>query len=203
MEMLGIELNQLRTLNIDGVIRIRDYSCFFDSNQRRLKALLEVTSNCTVKILHIGLEPDVIITLSPQDSDWLSSVGEKHSYSHFYVEMERIRTLLITLVLLIDPKAVVNIDFPELEELVGRSVYDYSDFIRETNRTDCEIEQSGVIPKQLDEKIDSLINLIFPPQDYILGTCHRIWKVKQNILRYGFNLDWKTPSQMFPDILFD
>ena len=203
METLEIEQNQLRALNIDGVIRIRDFSCFFGSNQRRLKALLDVTSNCAVKISHVGFEPDVIITLSPPYSDWLSSVGEKLSYDHFYVEMERVRTLLRTLVLLIDSESVVNFDFPELEELIGRSIYDYSDFIREITRTDCKTELSDVIPKQLEEKIDSLISLIFPPQDYILGTCHRIWKVKKNILRYGFNLDWKTPSEMFPDILFD
>ena len=98
---------------------------------------------------------------------------------------------------------MVYIDFLEVEELAGRRVYEYTDFIREKSCINDNAELSDVIPKQLDEKIDSLMNLIFPPQDYILGACHQIWRVKKNIFRYGFNLDWKTPSEKHPDILFD
>lgn len=36
-----------------------------------------------------------------------------------------------------------------------------------------------------------------------LGYCYSIWGEKQKILKEKYNIDWKTPAEMNPDILFD
>ena len=36
-----------------------------------------------------------------------------------------------------------------------------------------------------------------------LGTCHAIWVRKKQLLKEMYNLDWKTPAEMNPDVTFD
>lgn len=36
-----------------------------------------------------------------------------------------------------------------------------------------------------------------------MGFCHRYWRVKQRILRERFQIDWYSPSDMNPMVLFD
>lgn len=35
------------------------------------------------------------------------------------------------------------------------------------------------------------------------GFCHHLWKETKRILREKYNIDWKTPSEMNPEIMFD
>ena len=36
-----------------------------------------------------------------------------------------------------------------------------------------------------------------------IGYCHAFWPLKQAFLRDDHGIDWKTPSEMNPTILFD
>ena len=36
-----------------------------------------------------------------------------------------------------------------------------------------------------------------------LGFCHRIWSTKKRILKEKYNIDWKTPAEMNPGVMFD
>jgi hypothetical protein len=36
-----------------------------------------------------------------------------------------------------------------------------------------------------------------------MGFCHLLWERQQRILRDEYGIEWKSPSEMNPDILFD
>jgi len=36
-----------------------------------------------------------------------------------------------------------------------------------------------------------------------LGICHSIWDEKKRILKEKYNIDWKTPAEINPDVQFD
>jgi hypothetical protein len=36
-----------------------------------------------------------------------------------------------------------------------------------------------------------------------LGYCHRVWELQKQILCEKYGLDWKTPQEMNPGVLFD
>jgi len=36
-----------------------------------------------------------------------------------------------------------------------------------------------------------------------LGYCHLYWKVKKNILKKDYHIDWKSPAELNPDCHFD
>ena len=36
-----------------------------------------------------------------------------------------------------------------------------------------------------------------------LGHCHLLWSVQQRILKEKYGIDWKTPAEMNPEILYD
>lgn len=43
-------------------------------------------------------------------------------------------------------------------------------------------------------------------EDFGLGlgkSCHWIWGMKKAILRYGFNIDWQTPAEKNPHVIYD
>lgn len=42
----------------------------------------------------------------------------------------------------------------------------------------------------------------FPKDDVVMGTCHRYWARKKELLKQR-GIDWKSPSEMNPDIIFD
>ena len=198
--------NDLYAFNIDALIRIRDYSGFFDSDMRRLRVLLYVASNCEVHVSHLGTVPDVIISLGNPEAhkSWnYSPSSERNSFPEFYREVIRVGLLLEKLILLIDPQANVKIDYPDLKEIIDRSISNYEDFLKEFPEEGQEECLSTNVSDELHESISSFVGLVIPRQNYMLGTCHWIWNMKKCILRYGFNLDWKTPSEEHPDVLFD
>ena len=36
-----------------------------------------------------------------------------------------------------------------------------------------------------------------------MGFCHLLWRTKKQILRDEYGIDWKTPAEMNPQVLFD
>ena len=36
-----------------------------------------------------------------------------------------------------------------------------------------------------------------------MGFCHTYWAFKKRILKEKFNIDWKTPQELNPDVMFD
>jgi hypothetical protein len=36
-----------------------------------------------------------------------------------------------------------------------------------------------------------------------LGFCHRFWRMKQQILKEKYGINWKTPAEMNPHIIYD
>ena len=58
------------------------------------------------------------------------------------------------------------------------------------------------LPDWLKEEVDRKVNSIIGEEDY-LGRCHRFWAVKKQILRDEYGVDWKTPSEEYPTIIFD
>lgn len=205
MKTFEIEEDLLNVFNVDALIRIQDYNGFFKSDMRRLRALLNVASNCEVQVSHLGTIPDVIISLTNMEAHrgWSNRpMRDRNSYHTFYREVIRVGLLLEKLVFLIDPKANIIIDYPDKEVIIGRSISHYEDFLKESSEERQE-ELSSYIPEKLNESIDSFIELVIPRQNYMMGTCHWIWGMKKCILRYGFNLEWKTPSEEHPNIIFD
>ena len=205
MNTFEIDKEDISFLKIDAGIRIRDFSGFFDADGRKLRALLDVASNCEVGVLHIGTKPDVVITLTNSEArQYLGrSSAERHSYEPFYREVIRVGLLLEKLALLIDPAARIVIDYPKEEELIGRSVSRYDEFLQEFQEEGKEKGLSTVVPQELERRVDEFLNLVIPQQDYMLGTCHWIWDMKKAILRYGFNINWQTPAEKNPHIIYD
>ena len=205
MNTFEIDKEDISFLKIDAGIRIRDFSGFFDADGRKLRALLDVASNCEVGVLHIGTKPDVVITLTNSEArQYLGrSSAERHSYEPFYREVIRVGLLLEKLALLIDPVAKIVIDFPKEEELIGRRVSRYDEFLQEFQKEGKDQGLSTVVPQGLERRVDEFLNLVIPQQNYMLGTCHWIWDMKKAILRYGFNINWQTPAEKNPHIIYD
>jgi len=36
-----------------------------------------------------------------------------------------------------------------------------------------------------------------------LGYCHYFWSLKKEILKKNYGLDWKSPAELNPDVMFD
>jgi hypothetical protein len=47
----------------------------------------------------------------------------------------------------------------------------------------------------LDEVHDAL--------GYHLGFCHIVWRMQKRVLKRDYNINWKSTSDLNPDIMFD
>ena len=54
------------------------------------------------------------------------------------------------------------------------------------------------IEKELEELIEKEIG-----KGGYLGFCHLYWKTKKRILKEKYNIDWKSPAELNPHILYD
>ena len=50
--------------------------------------------------------------------------------------------------------------------------------------------------------IKPILNERFSDDTYVMGTCHAYWACKKELLKQR-GIDWKSPSEMNPDIIFD
>ena len=201
------ELSDLDGVRIFAVLRIKDFSGFFDRHNRRLSAMLSVANNCSASPMYVATEPEVAIALSRGSCYSYGSDSDDDWQNGYNRELVRVALLLEKLALMIDPKAVLEMDFVPIDYLVGKNLYQY-DMIREDIRSwvgenESPMVLSKFIPQELNRKIDAYLDMVIPPKNRLLGTCHSIWGMKKTILRYGFNLDWKSPREMNPGVFFD
>ena len=68
-------------------------------------------------------------------------------------------------------------------------------------RTD-PIEQSPEY-KMIEEELERLIDEELKDEPRLMGFCHTYWCVKRRILKERFNIDWKSPAELNPGVMFD
>lgn len=165
--------------------------------------MLRVVDECEVRVMFLSVEPEIVIALRPSRlySDY-SPMERRQAYQNFYREVVRVGLLIEKLGQIIDPRAIVSVDYPRKEELLGTRLYDYDSFSKEIAEEDNH-KLLDFVPDSVHQKVDSFLNLVLPPQNYLLGMCHTIWSLKKCILRDGFDRDWQTPSERNPHVLFD
>lgn len=200
MEQIELTKERLKDWGFDAVIRIKDHSGFFDAERRRLWLMYSVASNCEAYVVYGGLEPCIILSLQDKRTQRRK---EKEHLSPFPKEVKRIGSLLKRFSLLIDPEANIEIDYPDVEELIGRCFYKFKEFWDECQVTDVEADLSNYLAPSLEERIDAFLDSVFLPENWMMGVCHSVWRLKKDILRYGFNIDWKTPAELNPHIIYD
>lgn len=64
-------------------------------------------------------------------------------------------------------------------------------------------QEDDPVLKHIFEAVDNELKKTFNNVRRDLGFCHFYWAEKKAILRKKYNVDWKTPSEMNPDTLFD
>ena len=60
--------------------------------------------------------------------------------------------------------------------------------------------------KQIEEELDERIRLQIKAMGYnenMFGICHLYWEIKKEILELEYGIDWKSPEELNPDIIFD
>lgn len=59
--------------------------------------------------------------------------------------------------------------------------------------------------KKIEEELEKKINILTKVNDNQkgLGYCHIYWEYKKMILKRDYNIDWKSPAELNPDIIFD
>ena len=63
------------------------------------------------------------------------------------------------------------------------------------------IEETNEYVKAM-EKIDPILDREFPKDKWYMGTCHRYWHRKKELLKEE-GINWRSPSEMNPDTRFD
>lgn len=38
---------------------------------------------------------------------------------------------------------------------------------------------------------------------FYLGFCHAVWNTQKMVLKRDYNIDWKTPAELNPDVIYD
>ena len=57
--------------------------------------------------------------------------------------------------------------------------------------------------KRIAPTVEALIKEELGEQRRMLGYCHIYWAAKKRILKEKFGIDWKSPSELNPYIIFD
>lgn len=56
----------------------------------------------------------------------------------------------------------------------------------------------------MEQKIkNQLSGFGFPPEARSLGWCHMYWGIKKEILKNDYNIEWKSPAELNPNIMYD
>lgn len=64
-------------------------------------------------------------------------------------------------------------------------------------------EKYKQIEKELNKKIELELELKGYKNKQTLGFCHIYWELKKEILKTDYNIDWKSPQELNPEIIFD
>ena len=58
------------------------------------------------------------------------------------------------------------------------------------------------LPQELEEAVNRQVVEEIGEDGYI-GYAPRFWAVKQRILKEQYGIDWKTPAERYPGVIFD
>ena len=56
--------------------------------------------------------------------------------------------------------------------------------------------------KQKFEQVNKILEQEFANQ-HEKGMCHKVWARKKQLLKQMYNIDWKSPAELNPQIKFD
>ncbi len=63
------------------------------------------------------------------------------------------------------------------------------------------------LPKRIEEEADKkaaqMVRETVGIKEEALGYCHAFWRAKKEILRRDYGIDWETPAEKYPHIIFD
>lgn len=65
-----------------------------------------------------------------------------------------------------------------------------------------EMDKSDDLPEWLEAEVDQKVEDEIGPEDY-WGRCHTFWAVKKRILHDEYGIDWLTPAERYPTVIFD
>ena len=65
-----------------------------------------------------------------------------------------------------------------------------------------DTEEYKNIVDELEKKIETRIAFENVPIG-ALGTCHIYWRLKKEILKSDYNIDWNSPAELNPYVRFD
>ena len=63
-----------------------------------------------------------------------------------------------------------------------------------------ELDQKS---KKQFEEVEKFLTKEFKGKKHILGMCHSIWYRKKRLLKEMYNIDWISPKELNPGIIFD
>lgn len=95
---------------------------------------------------------------------------------------------------------IPDIDKQATEEVVKQDIKKAKD------SSDFREYLEGYIGEKIDFDNDQLVNNLVenymkvPPY---MGYCHLLWSAKKDILKKKYNIDWYTPSEENPYVLYD
>ncbi|MBQ4558127.1 MAG: hypothetical protein IJA61_01975 [Clostridia bacterium] len=64
-------------------------------------------------------------------------------------------------------------------------------------------QEKKLLNRRKFKKVDKIIQEELKNSETGLGSCHSIWDRRKQLLKDMYNIDWKTPAELNPDIIFD
>lgn len=206
MESIIVTQDNLKLYSGDAIIRMKDANGFFGEGLGRMQMVLDIVRECEVMVPYVGMQPEFVIILG-NIHNMEETLRDRAMHQAFYREVVRVVLPIEKLVQLVDPEAKVEVDYPAKDVLLGRRIVTCSDFSQECNNAEiaekCSDSIADSIPKELEQRISDYLDLVIPPQNYMIGICHNYWGMTRSILRHGFGLHWQSPAERNPGVIFD
>lgn len=57
--------------------------------------------------------------------------------------------------------------------------------------------------KKKFKEVEEIIKKEFKDQPKTMGLCHKIWARKKQLLKEMYDINWQSPAELNPDIIFD
>lgn len=64
-------------------------------------------------------------------------------------------------------------------------------------------QEKSIFNKKKFSKVEEILDEEFKDYDKGLGFCHIYWHRKKQLLKELYNIDWKSPAELNPGIIFD
>ena len=58
------------------------------------------------------------------------------------------------------------------------------------------------LPESIEREVEAKIVAMIGEGGH-LGYCHRYWALKKQILKREYGIDWKSPAELNPGVIFD